>query len=78
MRVGGRYEIDPKTGRLRLVEPPTEDHAEGNCARDAEGRPLHQPVQGEPAGEKASEAGDAAPEPRGADSSRGARGRKKE
>jgi hypothetical protein len=35
---GGTYLI--KDGQRTLVEPPTADHPEGNCARDADGRPL--------------------------------------
>lgn len=35
---GGRYEID-KRGRRKRVEPPTQDHPEGNRARPAPAQP---------------------------------------
>lgn len=48
MAEGGSYIIDPKTGERQRVEH-TQDHPEGNCARDAEGKPLEQPTQPEQA-----------------------------
>lgn len=39
--VGGSYSRDPKTGERRQVERPTERHKDGDCARDADGKPLN-------------------------------------
>ena len=41
---GGTYEMIG--GKRVLITPPTPDHPEGNCARDANGAPM---VFGEPA-----------------------------
>ena len=37
MQRGGRYETG-KDGKIKLIEPPTKDHPEGNAPRDAGGR----------------------------------------
>lgn len=44
MEEGGSYIVNPETGKRERVEH-TQDHPEGNCARDAEGKPLGQPTQ---------------------------------
>lgn len=35
--LGGSYETDPVTGKLRLVERAGQDHPQGNAPRDASG-----------------------------------------
>jgi len=47
--VGGSYTVDPRTGERKQVEKPTEDHPEGNQARDENGKPLDQPAETQPA-----------------------------
>lgn len=38
---GGRYEI--RDGKRVRIEEPTKDHPEGNCAREADGKPIPGP-----------------------------------
>lgn len=38
---GGRFEI--REGKRVRVEEPTKDHPEGNCAREADGKPIPGP-----------------------------------
>lgn len=40
---GGTFEVDAD-GNVRLVQPPTARHEDGDCARDAEGNPVEQAV----------------------------------
>lgn len=51
---GGRYERQAD-GSLKLVEPPTQDHPEGNRARDADGQALDAPAPGLGPGQAAGE-----------------------